>query len=105
MFVCISQFINHCHLEYLVHRSSHNFKYRLIHLYDNQIGDKGAEHLADALRNNTVILMFSSSITYTHLPFFTLTLTALYLQRNQIGNELQNHVEKLIERNKRMIKS
>jgi hypothetical protein len=38
-------------------------------------------------------------------PLFTQTLTTLDLSENQVGDELQGHVEKLIKRNERMIKS
>jgi hypothetical protein len=40
-------------------------------LSSNQIGAVGAQHLADALQHNTVTLILSSSISYTHLHFFT----------------------------------
>ncbi|CAM4849062.1 unnamed protein product, partial [Rotaria magnacalcarata] len=48
------------------------------------IGDKGAQHLADALQHNT-------------------TLTALDLSGNEIGDELLECVTELIERNKKRI--
>jgi hypothetical protein len=40
-----------------------------LELPDNRIGGKGAQHLADALRNNAVTLILSSSISYTHVHF------------------------------------
>jgi hypothetical protein len=36
-------------------------------LHHNGIGAVGAQHLADALRNNMVTLILSSSISYTYL--------------------------------------
>jgi hypothetical protein len=36
-----------------------------LNLNNSQIGDVEAQHLADALRNNTVILILSPSISYT----------------------------------------
>ncbi len=52
----------------------------------NQIGAVGAQHLAGALRNNTVTLILSSSLSYPHLHFFTQTLTTRYLAGNKIGD-------------------
>jgi hypothetical protein len=52
----------------------------------NKIAAVGAQYLADALRNNTVSLILSSSISYTHLHVFTQTLTTLDLNYNQIGD-------------------
>jgi hypothetical protein len=71
----------------------------------NKIGDKGAQHLADALQNNTVTLIFSSTLSYPHLHFFAQTLTTLDLEYNQIGEELQHIVSELIEQHKRRAKS
>jgi hypothetical protein len=41
-----------------------------LNLSSNQIEEKGAQHLADALRNNTVILILSSFISHSGLPFW-----------------------------------
>ena len=73
-------------------------------LTGHEIGDKGAEHLADGLRNNTVTLILSSSLSYSHLHFFTQTLTRLDLCDNQIDDNLQMRVEELIEKNRRRAK-
>jgi ABC-type uncharacterized transport system substrate-binding protein len=71
----------------------------------NQIGDAGAQYLADALRNNTVTLILSSSISYTHRHVFTQTLTTLDLNYMGIGDDLRNEVKELVKRNERMLKS
>ena len=74
-------------------------------LHWNQIGALGAQHLADALRNNTVTLILSYSISYTHLHFFTQTLTTLHLGDNQIGQKLEDRVNEFIKRNQQLTKS
>jgi hypothetical protein len=56
-----------------------------LNVWKNEIGDERAQHLADALRDNTVILILPSSISYTHIHFFTQILTTLDLEYNQIG--------------------
>ncbi len=43
----------------------------MLDLYDNQIGTKGVQHLAQALENNTVRKVFFFSITYSPLFFNT----------------------------------
>jgi len=68
-------------------------------------GALGAQHLADALRNNTVTLILSSSISYAHLHFFTQTLTTLHLYNNQIGDHLEARLKELIGRNQQRKKS
>ena len=52
-----------------------------LHFETIEIGEKGAEHLSSALRNNTVSRIFSSSSTQkkTQIDFFTQTLTVLNL--------------------------
>ena len=61
-------------------------------LYRSQIGDQGAQHLADALRNNTVSIFLSYSSSFHHIHFFTQTLTRLNLYDNQIGDEGAQHL-------------
>jgi hypothetical protein len=75
-----------------------------LNLENNQIGAVGAQNLADALQNNMVTLILSSSISYTHPHFFTQTLTTLKLWRNEIGEKVLDHVEELLKRNERMLK-
>jgi hypothetical protein len=41
----------------------------MLNLARNQIGDVGAQHLAQALQNNTVKDVFFFSITYSSLSF------------------------------------
>jgi hypothetical protein len=57
----------------LIQLYTHYFTQALttLNICNNQFGDIGAEHLADALRNNTVSLIFPSSISYAYLHFFT----------------------------------
>ena len=74
-------------------------------LFNNQIGALGAQHLADALRNNTVTLFLSSSLSYPHLHFFTQTLTTLNLYNNQIGDKLSDRIKELIKRNEQRAKT
>ena len=58
-----------------------------LNLRYNQIGVLGAQHLADGLRNNTVTLILSSSLSYSHLHFFAQALTTLDLTGNKIGDK------------------
>ncbi|CAF4242109.1 unnamed protein product, partial [Adineta steineri] len=51
-----------------------------LHLPNNEIGQKGAQHLADLLKNNT-------------------TLTTLDLYYNQIGDKGAQHVADLLKNN------
>jgi uncharacterized membrane protein len=68
-------------------------------LRHNQIEAVGAQHLADALRNNKVTLILSSSILYTHLQFFTQTLTTLNLCENRIGDVGAQHFADALRNN------
>jgi hypothetical protein len=70
-----------------------------LRLQHNQIGALGAQHLADALRNNTVTLILSSSLSYPHLHFFTQTLTTLDLGENQIGDLGAQHLVDALRNN------
>ena len=73
-------------------------------LDQNQIGDVGAQHLADALRNNTVSLILFSSLSRFYLLLNAQVLTTFYLSNNQIGatgaqylaDVLQNNTVRLI---------
>ena len=56
-------------------------------LSGNEIAKKGAEQLADALRNNTVTLILSSSLSYSNLNLFTQALMTLDLTGNKIGDK------------------
>jgi Ran GTPase-activating protein (RanGAP) involved in mRNA processing and transport len=78
----------------LIQLYTHHFTQTLttLDLEFNGIGDEAAQHLADALQNNTVILILSSSISYTYLHFFTQTLTTLNLNANQIGDKGAEHL-------------
>jgi hypothetical protein len=85
----------------LIQLYNHYFTQTLttLHLRSTQIRDKGAQHLADALRNNTVTLIISSSISYTRLHFFTQTLTTLNLRSNQIGPVGAGHLADALQNN------
>ena len=65
----------------------------------NEIGEKGAEHLSAALRNNTVSRIFSSSTQKTQKDFFTQTLNTLELRRNQIGAKGVEHLSAALRTN------
>ena len=61
-------------------------------LYDNQIGEKGAQSIADALRTNTVslFLLLTHSPSHPHphhRRLLTQTLTTLNLYDNEIGEK------------------
>ena len=64
------------------------------------MGDKGAEHLADALRNDTVGLIFSLSRQSTQIFFFTQILNTLDRGDNQIGNRGAQHLADALRNNK-----
>ncbi len=48
-----------------------------LYLAFNKIAEKGAQHLDDALRHNTVIFILFSSISYLSFPMFTETADTL----------------------------
>ena len=56
------------------------------------MGDKGAEHLSDVLRDDTVIFLVSSFTKYIHIYFFTQALTTLLVKNNQIGDKGAEHL-------------
>ena len=81
-----------------------------LHLWNNEIGEKGAQSIADALRTNTV----SFSLLLTHSPshphphhrrLLTQTLTTLDLGDNQIGEKSSECIKKLVQRNANKAKS
>ena len=59
----------------------------------------GAQHLANALRNNTVTLFLSYSSSFHHIHFFTQTLTTLDLSRNQIRPAGAQHLADALQNN------
>src|SRR6202034_4343495 len=73
----------------------------ILHLYDNQIGAKGAEHLANALQQNkvteliSIFFLFNSSST-----IFPQTLTTLHLGWNHIGDQGAEHLANALQQNK-----
>jgi uncharacterized membrane protein len=70
-----------------------------LHLSSNKIGAVGAQHFADVLRINTVILILSSSISYAYLHFLTQTLTTLDLSYNQIAAVGAQHLADTLRNN------
>ncbi len=62
------------------------------------IGDKGAQYLAEALRQNEVISPFSFSHSTVH--YVTQTLTTMDLRFNQIGSQGAEHLANALEQNK-----
>ena len=64
----------------------------VLYLKRNKIGDKGAELLSAALRNNTVSRAFSASTQKIQIEFFTQTLNTLNLQFNEIGEKGAEHL-------------
>jgi hypothetical protein len=42
-----------------------------LNLSNNEIGEKGAENLADALKNNTVNIFFVLSLSSASIPYHT----------------------------------
>jgi hypothetical protein len=82
---------------------SHHFTQTLTTLYlsINQIGQKGVQHLADALEQNKVTLIPPHSSYQSFLTrHFTQTLTALYLSNNQIGDQGAQHLADVLKQNK-----
>jgi hypothetical protein len=69
-------------------------------LYWNEIGDEGAQHLVDALQNNTVILFVFSSLSYHRLHFSTQILTTLNLFTGRMRKDLAGRIEEFNQRKK-----
>ena len=88
---------------------SHSFSFHHIHfvtqtlttldLRHDQIGDNGAQHLADAFRNNRVSLFLSYFSSFHHIHFFTQALTTLDLGNNRIGDEGAQHLADALRNN------
>lgn len=89
-------------LFFLFHRIFTFFSKTLIsvELGNNQIGDKGAEHLANALQQNKVtgIVLFCSYPIIFY--YFSQTLTTLDLYNNRIGFYGGQHLADALEQNK-----
>lgn len=72
-----------------------------LELYQNEIGDQGAEHLLDALKHNSVI---SSLLDVSHKSFIIhsliQTLTGLDLHQNQIGDQGAQHLADALKNNR-----
>ena len=64
-----------------------------LNLSSNEISHDGAEYLANAIKNNTVNFVFSSSYLYTSL-YFLQTITALDIGSNGIGDKGIQYVRK-----------
>ena len=65
-------------------------------LRSNDIGDEGAYHLADALRDNMVTLSIVKSDTY-YFYGFSQTLTTLRLRGNKIGPLGEKHLKDALQ--------
>jgi Leucine Rich repeat len=68
-----------------------------LNIKHNQIGDNGAKHLADALKDNTVRFPTLSQIYFPILPQ---TLTTLVLADNQIGRNGAQYIADILRNNK-----
>ena len=71
----------------------------ILDLTNKRIGDRGAENLSAALRNNTVSGIFFSSAQKTQIDFFTQTLNTLDLYGNQIGEKGAEHLSAALRNN------
>ena len=70
-----------------------------LNLHYNQIGLRGAQHLANVLRQNKVIYLTESRILFlTH--HLTQTITTLNLHYNQIGPQGAEHLGNALHQNK-----
>jgi Ran GTPase-activating protein (RanGAP) involved in mRNA processing and transport len=68
-----------------------------LELFNNAIGPEGAQHLADALRNNTV--SFICHFPHFHLHFSIQTLTVLNIGLNKIKGEGTQHLADALRTN------
>jgi Ran GTPase-activating protein (RanGAP) involved in mRNA processing and transport len=69
-------------------------------LRENQIGDKGAQHLAIALQQNKVTWVRLCFFVFTIHSLFAQTLIVLNLGWNQIGDEGAQHLANALQQNK-----
>lgn len=67
-------------------------------LLQNEIENEGAQHLADALRNNIVPVILTSPLSCLS-SFFTQTLTTLDLGRNEIQGASKQYIMEILENN------
>jgi hypothetical protein len=74
-----------------------------LELMSNEIEGKAAQHLADALAKNTVILILSSSLPYTNIHFFIQSLTTLNLSSNLIGGKEAQYLADALVKNTVML--
>ena len=66
----------------------------------NEIGDRGAQCLAAALRLNTVRILSSRFVLLQHLNLsFAQTLISLYLSNNHIGDKGAEHLGNALRQN------
>jgi Ran GTPase-activating protein (RanGAP) involved in mRNA processing and transport len=65
---------------------------------NNNISDEGAQYLADALKNNTVNMIFFP-IPPSYLFFFKQTMTELALAENAIGESGARYLADLLTNN------
>jgi len=72
----------------------------ILDLGGNQIGDEGAQYLADALKTNEVKCILSTHSCHYHLYFFAQKLTILNLSRNEIGDEGAKQFAGALQNNK-----
>lgn len=71
----------------------------ILDLRYNNLGDEGAQHLADALRNNAVSIMLPSDRLCSHLDILSQILTTLKLDCNQIGSVGIQHLVDALQNN------
>ena len=68
-------------------------------LSNNQIGETGAQYLAEVLRKNTVGLDYSPHLINFHLSLFMQVLTRLVLSSNQIGDKGVQYLAETLQNN------
>jgi Ran GTPase-activating protein (RanGAP) involved in mRNA processing and transport len=67
----------------------------VLSLKNNQIEDRGAQYLGDALQEDMVRQIYSLHFCLMLLSYFLQTLTELQLSGNQIGDKGAEYLEKL----------
>ncbi len=70
-----------------------------LELGTNQIGDRGAQHMAVVLQNNMVSLILSSYTQYISLHSFPQILTTLVLESNNITDDGVRHLADALQNN------